>query len=601
MAWREQLRKGLLNGGSALELAWRHLVCRLLNLRRRFLRRLLPDYPILVLDQPLSERAPTFPWWLAYVPGLRRPLSLEAIAEALERIAQDPDIRGVLFLVKGAHLTLAQAQSMAALFSRFRTWSMAVRPDGSVPAQVVVYLEQMDAASYVMASAADRVIAPPLATWDVLGLLVAPSFWKESLARIGLAFDVVRVAPWKSAMDMFSQAEMSREDREQLNWLLDSLYADIVQAIAQGRGMPPEEVQAQIDRAPLTAPQAQAAGLLDHVAYEDELPALLGTAEQPARLQLYVRCRGLLYRRPQRRHPQAVGVLSLQGLIVPGESRRFPLPVPILGEQTMGSTTVQQMVRAARQDRRLAAVVVHVDSRGGSALASDLIWRELTLLAEEKPVVIYMGNVAASGGYYIATPGHRIVAQSATLTGSIGVVVAKPVTQGAFERLHARREVIRRGANADLYRDTAPWTPDQRQKLTEQVFYVYDQFKERVASGRKLDLAGLDEIASGKVWTGRQALERGLVDELGDFGRAVELACQAAGLPVDGTVRTVPVTPPRRWLLATPAEAARTLLRLVGEPGRVWRSLLALEGPPGPATQEHLWLLALNVPASPAG
>src|SRR5690606_17669282 len=231
-------------------------------------------------------------------------------------------------------------------------------------------------------------------------------------------------------------------------------------------------------------------------------------------------------------------LLSVQGSIIVGGSRSFPVPLPVLGERLLGSHTAEQTIRAARERRDVAAVVVHVDSGGGSALASDLIWRELSLLNQEKPVIVYLGNVAASGGYYIATPARKIVAQPATLTGSIGVLVSKPETQALRARIGANREVLRRGEHADILADDRPWTDDQRRTLEQVIVHVYDRFKTVVSEGRHIPFDDLEPICQGRVWTGKQAHERGLVDELGDFQLAVSLACRAAGLPDDGTTAT---------------------------------------------------------------
>ena len=387
--------------------------------------------------------------------------------------------------------------------------------------------------------------------------LVAPA---ENLARFGIQFDVARIAPWKTAADQLNLSEMSEAAREQINWLLDSLSGDIVQTIAAGRGLEPDAVQDLIDRAPLTADETLSAGLIDKALYKDELGAYLESEESPATLKTYASVRGLLLRRPRSNAPRSIGVIALRGAITGGESRSYPIPLPVLGEGTIGSTTVEQQIRSARRDKGLAAVVVYVDSGGGSAMASDLICRELDLLNREKPVIVYMGDVAASGGYYIATPARKIIAQSATLTGSIGVIVAKPVTAGALDKLDAHREVIQRGRNAGLYAEDSAWTDDQRAQVEASVRHYYDAFKQRVADGRGLDIDTLDSICNGRVWTGRQALDHGLVDELGDFQTALDLACAAAELSADDRVRVRTISAPRNRILPEPASPADALL-----------------------------------------
>lgn len=561
-AWYERILHALGRGLGAL-------VRSFFNLRRAVLKRRLPDYVVIKLSGDLLEREPQMPWYYAWLPGYAPQPSIEQIGEALRRVAGDPQVRGVVFLFQGITLSLAQAQSLAALFRRFRQWDHA-HNSGGVNARakrVVVYLEEINGASFAAAAAADFVVAPPLAEWDVKGIVAEPTYLKDTLARLGVEFDVVRVAPWKTAADNLLHSRMSEAARQQYDWLFDSLYGSLVDAVAAGRKLPADEVKKLIDQAPLTAPAAHAAGLLDAVAYEDELPTLLGALHAPAdtgaaRLKTFGRIGGLLLRHAQPSALAAVGVISLRGSIMTGPSRSSPVPLPLLGEETLGSTTAQQMIRAAAKDDSLAAVVVHVDSPGGSALASDLIWRDLAQLDRIKPVVVYMGDVAASGGYYIAAPGRKIVAQPATLTGSIGVIMAKAVTAGAYAKIDAGWDTVQRGAHADLYSSLKPWQGEQRAAVEQSLDHVYGEFKQRVADGRHIAPERLDELAGGRVWTGEQALANGLVDELGDFDVAVQAACAAADLPTDGSVPLVPISAPGRLILAEPVQAAKALLGL---------------------------------------
>ena len=550
--------------------AWHWLVRMLFNLRRLLFMRRLPDYVVMTITGDLLEREPQVPWYYDYLPMYTTPLSVEYIRRVLQRVADEPNVRGIVFLFKGTTISLAQAQSLAALFRRFHEWDHA-RNSGGVNARakrIIAYLEDMTGASYAAAAAADYIVAPPLTEWDVKGLAVQPTYLKQTLARLGIEFDVVRVAPWKTVMDGLMHERMSEAEREQYEWLLDSLYGSLVDAIAAGRKLPVEKVRELIDAAPLSAAEACAGGLFDAVGYEDELPALLGELHtpaptHPAKLRRYHQVNGLLLRRAHPSTPAAVGVISLRGSIMTGPSRTSPVPLPLFGDETLGSTTAQQMIRRAAKDDSLAAVVVHVDSPGGSALASDLIWRELAQLDHKKPVIVYMGDVAASGGYYIAAPGRKIVAQRATLTGSIGVIMAKPVTADAYTKLDAGWDTVQRGRNADLYSSLSAWEGDQRAVVERNLQHVYTEFKQRVAEGRRIPVEQLDTLAGGRVWTGEQALARGLVDQLGDFDVALEAACLAAGLPTDGSVETVPVDEPGRPLLAEPVKTAEALLGLL--------------------------------------
>jgi protease-4 len=232
-------------------LGWQRLVCALANRRRWLWRKQLPDYVLFVLDQELLEREPHTPWWQEYIPGRKEPLSIEWLTTALERIAGDPTVKGVIFLGKSPTLSLAQAQSLALLFQRFRQWDQAQRTNGTAPAKrIIFHLEQVTTPLYVAACAADQIYVTPLTTWDVLGLRTSPTFFKQTLAKLGVVMDVVRVSPWKSAADQFSLDAMSPEQEEQLSWLLDSWYNDIVAAIHTGRRLSTEAVRKSIDGAP---------------------------------------------------------------------------------------------------------------------------------------------------------------------------------------------------------------------------------------------------------------------------------------------------------------------------------------------------------------
>ncbi len=585
-----------------INLAWRRGLAAFSNARRRAGRKLLPDYVLFTLDQSLADIAPDQPWWMRFAPVAQPPQSLLGLQAALRHVAEDPDVRGIVFLVKGADLQRTHAQNLAALFARFRTWERAANP--SAPVKTIhLLLEQVTAATYLAACAADRIYVTPLTTWEVIGMRIEAEYYRDALARVGVRAEVVKVAPWKTAADSLAEPAMTPAARDQYEWLLDSLYGDMVQTIAAGRGLDPETVRSLIDGAPWSADEALAAGLVDAILYEDDLPmhlAAQGTgasgagasgapAAKPARLKRYGATKGLLYRRVRTRSRKTIGLMDLSGSIVPGDSRSFPVPLPLLGGAMLGSSSVQQLVRAARRDDEMAAIVAYVDSPGGSALASDIMWRELALLAQEKPLVIYMGPVAASGGYYIAAPGRWIMAQAATLTGSIGVITARIITGEAYDKLSIGRDVVQRGANADLYASDAAWRPEQRAKVEAGVEMVYTTFKARVAAGRGLSAEAVDGVAGGRVWTGLQALDHGLVDGLGDLPAALAKAAALAGFAVDeiaGDLRVRYVDAGKGRLLAQPLQQAQNVAALATLVPQ-WQKLLR---------SDRWWLLAEKLP-----
>ena len=576
---------------------WQACGCLLANGVRRLSKGSWADYVLFELSGPLLERTPQRPRYLNIVSRGKPALTVEALHDALRRIAEDPDVRGVVILVKGAQISLAQAQSLADLFARFRGWS-GEHSTGAEAKEVVVYLETCAGAEYVVAAAADRVFVSPQTEWSVLGLRAEPIFLAETLRRIGVEAEVVKVAPWKTALDTLERSEMSAAHREQMERLLDGLYGEMVSAISRGRDRSEEQVRAAIDSAPLTAKEAAELGLVDDTVYEDELAKALGGPKEEVQILPYDQARRTLYRRPRLRHRKGIGVISLSGTITTGKSRRFPGGLPIIGSSTAGSSTVQQTVRAAIQDERLAGVLLHVDSGGGSALASDLMWRELTLLNGKKPVVTYMGDVAGSGGYYVALPARRIVCQGATLTGSIGVVMAKLVTSGAFDKIGAKSFPVQRGENAGLYANDGPWRPEQRGKVEEQIGHTYGIFKRLVADARKMEPDSLEALCGGRVWTGRQAQVRGLVDEIGSFATAVDRLCELARLPTDGTVPVVAVKADEKRPRPPVAEGSLDLLAGGEEFAELTEALLGvLQGDVSSLMgRERVWMLADGLP-----
>jgi protease-4 len=402
---------------------------------------------------------------------------------------------------------------------------------------VVAYLPAADSRSYYAACAADAIVMPPTAYLNLLGVRVEATFLGDALRLAGLDAEVIAVSPYKSGGDSFARGTISPEGREQLERLVERRFAALVETVAAARGLAPSELLALIDRAPLLATAAREAGLLDAALYEDELEAFLAerTGQQPDRLKLmdWRRADYMLPLPPLKHERRFVGVVRVEGAIASGPSRRSPLPLPLIGGSQAGSDTIIQALRQGERNPRVAAVVIHLDSPGGDAFASDLIWREALRLNRIKPVVVSMGDVAASGGYYIAAPARAIVARPSTLTGSIGVYTVRPNAAALLERAAIGVETIARGANSGLYSPVQPLAESERAALRRTVFEVYESFKARVCEGRRLSEEQLEPIAGGRVWTGAEARELGLVDELGGFPGAVARARALAQLSPD--------------------------------------------------------------------
>lgn len=513
----------------------------------RLLRRRGMDYVSLNLTGSFPERAPQSrrPFPLSLLPWPPPPVSVEYLTTTLERLALDLRVEGVVLVVSGLQAGPATLGSLRQAIARFRKSGK----------RTVAYLHDVSMWSYYLACACDEVIAPESAPFRAAGLWSEAIFLKDTLALVGLEADFEAIAEYKVSPDMLRRSEMTTPHREMLESLLDSLYTEVVGAITQGRSLEPDQVAELLDAVPFAAQEALEVGLLDAVCYEDEMPTYLGAPDAPAALQTWDQVRRRLVH-PRRWHSRkSIGIISVEGTIVPGPSRRPPLPIPLplpLPAAQAGSDTITQQLRAAAQNKDLAAVVLHVDSPGGSALASDLIWREVAHLRRTKPVVVYMGNQAASGGYYVAAPANAIVAQPATLTGSIGIWGGKVVTRNLFEKIQAGREVVSRGRAAGLYADVAPFGPEERLKIRADIGDGYARFKDRVAQGRDKTDEEVEAIARGRVWTGEQAMANGLVDLLGDLQAAGNRARKLAGLDPGRYTRLVNIPIPKRYQLPQP-------------------------------------------------
>jgi protease IV len=461
--------------------------------------------------------------------------SLEGLRERLARVTADGRPRGVVLRIRNLDAGWAALEELRRELAAFREGGR----------RVVAYLpDPTDSRSYYLACAADEILAAPLATLSVTGVRARVNFLKDALGRVGLEAAVVAVSPYKSAGDPFVRDDFSEESREQVERLLDRRYEELVGAIAEGRKISPEAVGDTIDRAPYDGPDAVFAGLLDGLCYEDELPERLAAEGERARLAEWGAARRSL-RTPYRRSlRQRVGVVSLSGTIVRGKSRKLPVPVPLVGGEQAGSESVVAALRMAEGNRRVSSILFHVESPGGDALASDLIWREVERISAKKPVVVLMGNVAASGGYYVSAAANHVVARSGTLTGSIGVLTVRPSAAELYGRVGVNPAALQRGARAGMLDFSRRPAPDELRVLEGQVGFIYGEFKDRVSRGR--NLAELERIAGGRVWTGTEARELGLADETGGFREALRKACELGKIDRETPDVMIRISPPRQ-------------------------------------------------------
>jgi protease-4 len=401
------------------------------------------------------------------------------------------------------------------------------------------HLEFCGNKEYYLATACSRVYALPTAILQVSGLEAEVMFFRNTLDKLGVEAQFEGVGKYKNAPNQFTETGFTEAHREQMDALLDSLHQQYVAAIAAARGKTPDEVQAIVDAGPYEGRDALQAGLVDELLYEDQIEDRL-KAERitPGK---YVRsASGLgLDGRPK------VALIYAVGDIAPGESQNGPL-----GSEMAGSDTVAGALREARKDDSIRAIVLRIDSPGGSGTASDVIWREVMLARRSKPVVVSMGDVAASGGYYIGMGSDGIVAQPATITGSIGVFGGKFSLHGLYDKVGMTKEILTRGQHADLFSEYRPWNDEERAKYRSLMVSFYQDFVTRAAEGRKKKFEEIDAVAQGRVWTGTEALSHGLIDRLGGLDVALGLAKERARIGKDEDVNLV-VLPERKGFIET--------------------------------------------------
>ena len=495
------------------------------------------------------------------------PVTLQGLRERLGRISSDGRVRGVVLRVKDVGAGWAALEEA-------RAELLAFREGGG---RVVAYLaDPVDTRSYYLACAADEVFVAPLVTVGVTGVRTTVNFFKEALDRVGIGAEVVAVSPYKSAGEPYTRNDFSREAREQAQRLLDGRYEELVDAIREARGLTASEARGAIDGAPYGPDGAVAAGLVDGVLYEDELPGRLAAGGEKPRIAEWAAAGRALKRPYRRRARRRVALVQVKGAISRGRSRRVPAPVPFLGGERAGSESVVAALRGAERNRRVGAVLLHVESPGGDALASDLIWREVARISAKKPVVVLMGNVAASGGYYVSAPAAHVVARRSTVTGSIGVITIRPAADRLYGKVGVNPVGLERGERAGMMDPSRPPTQDEMRVLERQIGLVYDEFKDRVSRGR--NLTDLDAIAGGRVWSGAEALDLGLVDGVGGFREAFRKACELGGAgegaPSDVLIK-VPVPRAGRPAPGEPAEVVEEVLDGIRREfrevsGRVW-------------------------------
>jgi protease-4 len=521
------------------------------NLLRRLRRP--PEYVVFTLEGPYRQlRAPQVPFWQRPVtPTIN---SLQDLADQVRTVSDDRRVQGVVLHLR--NLQLSPSRDLAHL----QTIRDLVEDLKRADKRVIAWSTHYDTARYFIASAADQVLLQPGGLISPLGMAQSYLFLKDALGRVGLEGDFLQVSPYKSAMDVLIRREMSPEHREMVTWLVKAAHTELEQAIAAGRSISEADARALIDHSPYTDTTAKQAGMIDGTVGEEDLPAHLGQAGRPARLADWEIARRRVRRGPVPRPGRFIALVRIEGEIVDGKSQRPPfrppVPIPFLASERAGDLTVVQVARAAAASRRAAAVVLAVDSPGGSASASEAIAAALEKVAARKPLVVSMAGVAGSGGYYVSLPARWIMAQPGTLTGSIGVIVGKLLNARLLDVVGAHREAVSRGRHAEMEDAAKPYTDEERALLRDSMLRIYEVFKERVMKARRLSADRLEPIAGGRVFTGRQAREHGLLDELGGLNAAIRKAREFADLDEAAPVREITL---RRRRLAPIPQAAGAL------------------------------------------
>jgi protease-4 len=487
-------------------------------------------------------------------PFIEGPPTVRAVVEMIRKAKTDKRITSIVVKPSGSAALWAKVQEVRDALADFRR---SGKP-------VVAYLEYGGEQEFYLATVCDKVFLMPTTTLDLTGMASYELFLRGTLDKIGAFPDSLHIGEYKTASNTLTEHTFTPAHREMAESLNTDMYEQLVRGIADGRKKSEADVKTLIDHGPFLPEDALRAGLIDDLAYEDEVDdkVKLGSGklhyvDMNEYRQVSAASLGL------NRGPR-IAVIYATGLIASGKST-----YDTTGGQVAGSETLVEYLRKARADSSVKAIVLRVDSPGGSAIASDVIWREVVLTKNQKPLIASMSDVAASGGYYIAMPAHAIVAEPATLTGSIGVVLTKFVIDGTLKKLGMNLEGVSQGKYANMYSPVRPFSPSERARMVENMQATYDAFVEKAAQGRNTTPERIDAIGQGRVWTGRQAKEIGLIDELGGLDRAVSLAKQRAKIAQDAEVELV-IYPPKKSfydLLRDPlgsADRAGTLASLLG-------------------------------------
>ncbi|MBT5242415.1 MAG: signal peptide peptidase SppA [Rhodospirillaceae bacterium] len=464
--------------------------------------------------------------------GVAGRASLQDAVIALRRAGTDDRVQAVVANVSGQSLGLAQVQEIRDAVAVFR--------ESGKPA--LLYTDTLGelgnaTTTYYLATAFEEIWLQPSGGVGLTGLAIEQPFLKGFLDKLGIRANALQRYEYKSAAENFTNTEMSEPNKEALDALFGSIFEQLVDGIAEARGISTNDVEKLMAEGPLLAQEAMDGGLVDHLAYRDEFNTRVDDAVEDGK-RVSVR-RYLNYGLPEetKEAERSVALIHAVGTIGRGKSDDSPFG----GEGNIGADTLAKAVRDAAEDEDVDAILLRVDSPGGSYVASDTIWREVIRAKETgKPFIVSMGNTAASGGYFIAMPADKIYAQPGTITGSIGVIINKVVFEGALEKLDINWSTLTYGENGDIFTPSRDFNEAELARMNRTLDAIYDDFTTKAAAGRDMSVAEMREIAKGRVWSGADAKRIGLVDELGGLSDAIDHTKVAIGLTSDDLVRLVP-------------------------------------------------------------
>ena len=443
----------------------------------------------------------------------RGPRTTAEWVRLIEKARIDDSIGGII-------LNIGRFGGGTATASEIRNALLRFKEDGK---RIIVYSELLTGKGLLLASVADMIMMNPSGYLYFTGLRASISYYKGLLDKIGVEVEFVRVGRYKSAVEPFSFDSMSYSFKEEIDAILDDFQSFYLDGISQGRNLSKDDTKAIQDKGPFTASEALKNKLIDKIAYENEIDDII---KKKYGLKSIVKIKGRDYEKQKKLNrawgaKKKIAIIHLSGSIVPGESR---------GGGLLGARTASRIIKNAREDQSIKAIILRINSGGGTVLGSDIIWNEINRTKGKKPIIASFGDIAASGAYYLAMPADSILAEKTTLTGSIGIFMALPKVKKLYKKLGIRREVIKRGKHADILSDDRKWTEEERELLQRQLNELYQDFIDKVSEGRGMTSVEVDSVGMGRLWTGEDALANGLIDMIGGMREAENLSLRMTGL-----------------------------------------------------------------------